>query len=71
MSFCGSKLPAELEQKLIACEDDVEAMRKVGVEHAIHQCRDLIDHKVPGIHFYCLNKADTVLKITDACKDLL
>ncbi|MBX7149320.1 methylenetetrahydrofolate reductase [bacterium] len=38
-------------------------MREVGVEHALHQCRELKAYGVPGIHFYMLNKSYSVKKI--------
>jgi methylenetetrahydrofolate reductase (NADPH) len=70
-SLCGAKLSESLVKKLEACQDDENKMREVGVEHATAQCRDLLKNKVPGIHFYSLNKAYSVLKIVEGCKDLL
>ena len=64
--LCGAKLPLPLQQKLEACLGDETAMRAVGIEHSTKQCRDLIQNDVPGIHFYALNKAYSVLQIVDA-----
>lgn len=66
VSLIGAKLPPALHQKLLACGDDETAMREVGITHATEQCRDLLRFGVPGIHFYALNKAHSVLKIVAA-----
>lgn len=70
-SLCGAHLPKPLFEQLTACGEDEEAMRGVGLAHATEQCRDLLDHGVPGVHFYSLNKAYSVLKIVEACRDFL
>jgi len=61
--LCGAKLPSQLLARLEACGDDEAAMREVGIDHAAAQCRDLIAHGAPGIHFYALNKAHSVLQV--------
>ncbi|MDP6506431.1 MAG: methylenetetrahydrofolate reductase, partial [Planctomycetota bacterium] len=38
------------------CGEDTESAERVGVHWATEQCRDLLDNKVRGIHFYTLNK---------------
>jgi methylenetetrahydrofolate reductase (NADPH) len=65
-NMCGAKMPQTLLEQLEQCGDDEDAMRDVGVTHAITQCQDLKKQGVPGIHFYCLNKAYSVLKIVEA-----
>lgn len=55
-SLCGSKLPAALQSRLEALAHDDEAVRKLGVEVCTDICKALLDHGVPGIHFYCLNR---------------
>ncbi|MBF0104260.1 MAG: methylenetetrahydrofolate reductase [NAD(P)H] [Deltaproteobacteria bacterium] len=68
---CGTTLPDSLIARLTDCGADETAMRQVGIEHAVSQCRDLIQNGVPGIHFFCLNKSYSVLKIVEACRDLV
>lgn len=39
--------------------------KKIGTEFAIHQCQDLIDNHVNGLHFFTLNHSDQVSEILD------
>ncbi len=61
--MCGAKIPKKLHEDLKSCAADVDAMREVGINHAIAQCRDLKACGVPGIHFYILNKSESVKNI--------
>jgi len=70
-NMCGANLPKELIRRLEKCGGDEEKMRLVGVDHAASQCQDLIQNNVSGVHFYCLNRADSVLAIVDKCRHLL
>lgn len=65
-SMCGAVMPDDLASKLEAVQDDKQAQFEIGVEHAINQCRQLIDNGVPGIHFYVLNKSEACERILDA-----
>jgi methylenetetrahydrofolate reductase (NADPH) len=56
-SMCGATIPADLRARLDRVRDDEQAVHKVGVEHAIGQCRDLLQRGAPGIHFYTLNQS--------------
>ena len=60
--FCGSAIPAELERRLLAA-GDAEAQRKVGVEWAAEQIRELIARGAPGLHLYVLNRPDSALEL--------
>jgi methylenetetrahydrofolate reductase (NADPH) len=55
--MCGARIPADLLARIEAVEDDAEAVRAIGVEHAARQCDDLLAHDVAGIHFYTLNRS--------------
>lgn len=57
-SMCGAKLPADFIHKLEAVGEDTAAQFKVGVEFATRQTVELLEHGVPGIHFYVLNKSE-------------
>ena len=58
----GAKIPAALLRAIGRCRDD-DAVAMVGVHWATEQCRDLLHHKVRGIHFYTLNRSDATRKI--------
>lgn len=61
----GSKFPAKLLKALSRAEDD-EYAENVGIHWATEQVRDLLDHKIAGIHMYTLNKSKATRKIYDA-----
>lgn len=65
-AMCGSVIPADLARRLEAVQEDKEAQFEIGVDYAIHQCRELLDQGVPGIHFYALNKSAACRRILDA-----
>jgi methylenetetrahydrofolate reductase (NADPH) len=55
--MCGAKIPAELADRLNRVKDDPVAVMATGIEHAIKQCRHLLENGAPGLHFYTLNKS--------------
>jgi methylenetetrahydrofolate reductase (NADPH) len=66
VSMCGAKIPQALLLKVEALESDPEAVYAAGVEHAIHQCKDLLTSGVEGLHFYTLNKSKATVQICKA-----
>jgi methylenetetrahydrofolate reductase (NADPH) len=64
-ALCGAKLPVGLANALEHCQDDPEEQLKVGIEHAVKQAAELMEHDVPGIHFYVLNKCKATAAILD------
>ena len=65
-TMCGAVFPEDLAGQLEAVQDDKQAQFEIGVEHAIRQCRELIDEGAPGIHFYVLNRSQACERILDA-----
>lgn len=57
-----SSIPEALEKELLKCKTDDEA-KEVGIEWGITQCRDLIAHGVPSLHFYSLMATESVRRI--------
>ncbi|MDR1115870.1 MAG: methylenetetrahydrofolate reductase [Tannerella sp.] len=57
-----SEIPEELAKELRRCKTD-DAAREVGVEWSIRQCKDLIEHGVPSIHFYSFMATDSVRRV--------
>ena len=57
-------LPFELSEELRRCKSD-EEVKQVGIEWGINQCRDLIAHGIPSLHFYTLSAVDSIKKIAE------
>lgn len=61
--LCGAAIPSHLLTTLERVQDNDAAVMEVGIEHATHQCRELLDGGAPGIHFYTLNKSSATRTI--------
>jgi methylenetetrahydrofolate reductase (NADPH) len=57
----GCVIPDSLVRFLGTGPDVLE----LGVEYATEQCRALLKNGVAGIHIYCLNKHQSVVRITN------
>ncbi|MBT3418630.1 MAG: methylenetetrahydrofolate reductase [NAD(P)H] [Flavobacteriales bacterium] len=55
-------IPNNLVDEVLKCKDNVD-VRKVGVEWAKQQTKELIDFGAPCIHFYTMGKSDNVQEI--------
>ncbi len=62
----GTTFPARLQRRLIRFQDDAASIEQVGIQWAVEQCNDLLDHGVAGIHFYTLNRSDATTRIFQA-----
>jgi methylenetetrahydrofolate reductase (NADH) len=60
----GARFPAPL-LKAISRADD-KFVRRVGVQWATEQIRDLIDNNVAGIHLYTLNRSRSSIRICES-----
>lgn len=60
----GMRYPARLLRALSRVTDD-EGFFHVGVHWAAEQIRDLLDHRIPGIHLYTLNTSRAVKAICE------
>ena len=63
ISLGGGSIPNALDRELSHSEDDDVATLEIGIAWATEQCRELIDHGVPGIHFYTLNRSPATRRI--------
>lgn len=59
----GARFPAPLMRALNRAGGDPDGVRRVGIHWATEQCRDLLDHKVRGIHFYTLNRSTATREV--------
>jgi methylenetetrahydrofolate reductase (NADPH) len=66
--MCGATIPEELHERLNAVKDDPAIVMAVGIEHAIKQCRELLERGAPGLHFYTLNKSHATRSIVAALR---
>jgi len=66
--LCGASIPAELRRRLEPVRDDTGAVVRIGVEHAVVQCEDLLRRGAPGIHFYTLNRSGSTREILQKLK---
>lgn len=55
-------IPQELVSEALKCKSD-EEVRQVGIEWCTEQCRELIRHGVPSIHFYTVSATDSIREI--------
>lgn len=62
----GARLPAPLLRALKRAGEDAQAVASVGAHWATEQCRDLLDRRVRGLHFYTLNKSAATRRIYES-----
>ena len=55
-------IPEPFARELRKCKDDAEA-KEVGVEWCVQQCKELIAHGVPSLHFYTMMASDSVYRV--------
>lgn len=61
----GTRFPAPFIRAMRRAETE-EHVSNVGIHWATEQVRDLIDHKVKGVHLYTLNKSSATRQIYDS-----
>jgi methylenetetrahydrofolate reductase (NADPH) len=66
--LCGARIPPELIERLRKVQDDPALVMATGIEHAIVQCRRLLEGGAPGLHFYTLNKSYATRSILAAVR---
>lgn len=59
----GITLPEALNKQLQAAGDDKVAQQRVGVEWAVDQIAELLDHGAPGVHLYIMNMSKSALGV--------
>lgn len=55
-------IPEELAREVQKCKTD-DQVRQAGIEWCISQCRELMAHGVPSIHFYSIGAADSIREV--------
>ncbi|NDV66805.1 methylenetetrahydrofolate reductase [NAD(P)H] [Bacteroides sp. 224] len=55
-------LPEALTNEVLKCKTDREA-QQVGIEWCVNQCKELMSHGVPSIHFYSIGAVDSIKEV--------
>lgn len=63
--ICGASIPGNVLKDLAVIQNEPESVRQYGVDYAAKQCKELVAHGVPGIHFYTLNKSRATREILE------
>lgn len=59
LELSGAYIPDKLKQIFVKYENNRVDFKKAGLDYAITQIYDLLEHQIQGIHLYTMNKADT------------
>ena len=60
-------IPLELTQEIAKAGNNKAAVYQIGTEWCAMQCKDLIAHGVPAVHFYTMGKSDNITRILQDC----
>jgi methylenetetrahydrofolate reductase (NADPH) len=60
-------IPVELTQEMTKFRNDKDAVYQIGTEWCAQQCKDLIAHGVPAVHFYTMGKSKNITSILKEC----
>jgi methylenetetrahydrofolate reductase (NADPH) len=68
---CGATIPEHLLAQLKQAGDNAEKIWEISVTHTANQALDLLQHGVPGIHFYVLNSDYHIAEIIRRIRPIL
>ena len=60
-------IPVELTLEIEKVKNNKEAVYQIGTEWCTMQCKDLIRHGVPAVHFYTMGKSRNIVDILRDC----
>jgi len=60
-------IPLELTSEIEKHRNDKEAVYRIGTEWCTMQCKDLLKHGVPAVHFYTMGKSKNITDILKEC----
>ncbi len=55
-------IPEALAKEVGKCKTDLE-VEQVGIEWCIQQCKELIEHNIPSIHFYSIGAVNSIKEV--------
>jgi len=68
-SMSGSTVPPTLARRLAVAAESPDVVEIVGIDWALSQIRDLLNHGAPGYHLYILNRAKSALALAAGLAD--
>lgn len=60
-------IPKELTEAIAQAGDDKEEVYRIGTQWCAAQCKDLLAHGVPVVHFYTMGKPRNITEIMRGC----
>ena len=60
-------IPLELTEEIAKAGEDKERVYQIGTEWCTMQCKDLIAHGAPAVHFYTMGKSKNIMEILREC----
>jgi len=60
---CGAEIPRWIAKKMEGYGNDMDSVRKFGIEVVSQLCQTLLDSGAPGIHFYTMNQVEPTREI--------
>lgn len=67
--ICGVSITKEIRDGIAELPvDDKSAVSEFGMQFALKQCRELLTKGVPGLHFYTMNRANTVVSLVETLR---
>lgn len=64
--LCGATITDQLRQGIASLpEGDKQALVNFGIEFAVGQCKELLKASVPGLHFYTMDRSESVVGIVN------
>ena len=60
-------IPKELTEAIAQAGDDKEEVYRIGTQWSTAQCKDLLAHGVPAVHFYTMGKPRNITEIMCEC----
>ncbi len=68
ITLSGTSIPKAFSDMVARYGEDPADMRKAGIDYAIRQIQDLLEHHVAGIHLYTMNHPELGKEILDAVR---
>lgn len=60
-------IPQDLTAEISRAAGDKEKVYQIGMEWCTAQCRDLLAHGVPAVHFYTMSKTRNIVSVMKSC----